>query len=173
MVDINFIGHSRGTVGAVSEALQTLAGTTDPALRGGYMQMTLLDPHPANNLYGHFSAIPNVDPVDQLAGLVILFQGIAQDPQVVVYPPSNVMQVQDFYEQTPAGQFLFLYLNEILLNLWGEATTSLPNQSAQPIESRNLTNVIAPGIGRIGHSEVHDWYMANVVDTNETFTFFG
>ncbi len=47
VVDINFIGHSRGTV-VISEVLQDLVGTNDPALRGGYMQMTLLDPHPAN-----------------------------------------------------------------------------------------------------------------------------
>jgi len=170
VVDINFIGHSRGTV-VISEVLQALAGTSDPALRGGYMEMTLLDPHPANNLYGPFSFDPAIQAADQFAGLVILFQALAKDPQVVV--PPNVMQVQDFDQQTPAGQLGFHYLSELLLNFWGEPPTAIPNQSAQPIKSRNLTNVMAPGLGLIGHSEVHDWYMANVVDTNATFTYFG
>ncbi len=36
-----------------------------------------------------------------------------------------------------------------------------------------MTGMIAAGIGLIGHSEIPDWYLANVVDTNETFTYFG
>jgi hypothetical protein len=170
VVDINFIGHSRGTV-VISETLQDLVGTNDPALRGGYMQMTLLDPHPANNLFGHFSWVPAIQVSDDLAALTLLFQELTRDPQVLV--PSNVMQAQLFDQQTPAGQLGFQSPLEFLLNLWGETASAIPNQSSQPIEVQSLTNVVAPGIGRIGHEQVHEWYQANVVDTDQTFTFFG
>jgi hypothetical protein len=170
VVDINFIGHSRGTV-VVSEVLQDLVGTNDPALRGGYLQMTMLDPHPANLSFSKFSWDAFLPLANDFADVMIAFEALARDPQVAV--PSNVMQTQLFDEQTPAGQLGFLYPSEILLNLWGEAASAIPDQSVQPIEEKNLTGVTAAGIGLIGHSEVYDWYLANVVDANETFTYFG
>jgi hypothetical protein len=168
VVDINFIGHSRGTV-VVSQVLQDLVGTTDPALRGGYMQMTLLDPHPANNLYGQFSLNPFIEEASSFAGLVLAFQFLTQDPQVVV--PANVAQVDLFHEQTPSAQ-IFPDPLEFFLNLWGDPPSEIRNDSAHPILDRTLTNVNAPGIGLIGHTETHSWYEANVVDTNRTFTYF-
>lgn len=180
VVDINFIGHSRGTV-VISEVLQDLVGTMDPALKGGYMQMTLLDPHPANPAFSQFSAAPFLPVANDLATLVTIFEALTQDPQVVV--PSNVEQMQEFDEQTPAGQLGFLMgfletfsssqLLEFVYNTWGERAASLPDQSAHPIEEKNLTNLFASGIGLIGHSEVPLWYLANVVNTKETFTYFG
>jgi hypothetical protein len=171
VVDINFIGHSRGTV-VVSEVLQDLVGTTDPALRGGYMQMTLLDPHPANPAYSQFSWASFLPGGNDLAALVFAFELLTRDPQVVI--PPNVEQVLEFDEQTPAGSLGFLF-NDILefwLNLWGELPAAIPNHSAQAIEAMSLTNVSAPGIGLIGHGEVPLWYLANVVDANETFNYF-
>lgn len=168
VVDINFIGHSRGTV-VISEVLQDLVGTNDPALRGGYMEMTLLDPHPANPFISATNWDPFIPLANDLAALVISYELLALDPRVVV--PSNVMQTQLFDQQTPAGQFGFSDLLEVLLNTWGQTASALIDQSAQPIKERNVTSVNAPGIGLIGHSEVPDWYMANVVATKETFTF--
>jgi len=180
VVDINFIGDSRGTV-VVSNVLQDLVGTTDPALQGGYMQMTLLDPHPANLLYSPLSWLPSLSQANDLVLLGILVNYFAQDPQVVV--PSNVDQVQDFDEQTPAGNWQFLQgfldtfsvsqLLEFMFALWGETAASLPNHSGRPIEQVNLTDVFVAGIGLIGHAEVPQWYLENVVYTNETFTYFG
>jgi hypothetical protein len=170
VVDINFIGHSRGTV-VISEVLQDLVGSNDPALRGGYMQMTLLDPHPANPLFSQFSFIPNISVAQDFAVLVFVVELLMRDPQVVV--PANVLGVQEFDQQTPAGQLGFQTLDEILLNLWGELPSALPNQSSQSIRSQNLTNVTAPGIGLIGHEQVPDWYLVNVVDPDKTFDYFG
>jgi hypothetical protein len=183
VVDIHFIGHSRGTV-VISEVLQDLVGTTDPALQGGYMEMTLLDPHPANLFYSQFSWASSLPLANQLAVLVTTFEGLVQDPQVVI--PSNVDQVEDFDQQTPAGQAGFLLgflanyntnlslaisqLDEFVLNLWGETAASLSNHSGQPIEETNLTNA-AYQFGLVGHSEVPLWYLNNVVDPNETFTY--
>jgi hypothetical protein len=170
VVDINFIGHSRGTV-VISEVLQSLVGTSDPALRGGYMEMTLLDPHPANPAFSQFSAASFLPGGNQLAEFVTAYELLTRDPQVIV--PSNVEQTQEFDQQTPAGQLGFSTLLETWINLWGELPSALPNQSGQAIEAKNLTNVVAAGIGRIGHSEVPNWYLANVVDTNQTFNYFG
>jgi hypothetical protein len=168
VVDINFIGHSRGTV-VISEVLQALVGTNDPALRGGYMEMTLLDPHPANLAFSQFSWVPFFPAANDFAALVVAFEFLTHDPQVVV--PSNVKQTYLYDEQTPSGQLGFANLSEVLLNFWGEQTSALPNQSAQSIVETNLTNVIAPGIGLIGHYEVPLWYLDNVVYKNKTFTY--
>lgn len=168
VVDINFIGHSRGTV-VISEVLQNLAARIDPATQGGYMQMTLLDPHPANPQLAGFSFNPALPLSVAFADIVVLFETLMNDPQVIV--PPNVQAVQEFDQQTPVG-VPFSDLSEQLLNFWGELPSALPNQSGQPIQSVNLTNVNAPGIGFIGHTEVHDWYQANVVNTNKTFTYF-
>lgn len=169
VVDINFIGHSRGAV-VVSQVLQDMVGTSDPALAGGYMEMTLLDPHPANVNFSSFNWDPFLPLANDLATLTTIFELLASDPQVVI--PPDVRQTQLFDQQTPAGQLGFHYLSEILINLWGERASALPNQSGRPINEKNLTDVTAPGIGLIGHSEVHDWYLANVVDANKTFDYF-
>ena len=168
VVDINFIGHSRGTV-VISEALQALAGRNDPAIQGGYMQMTLLDPHPANTQFTAFSFNPASPLSVAFADIVLLFETLTNDPQVVV--PPNVKAVQEFDQQTPVG-VPFNSLSELLVNFWGELPSALPNQSGQPIQSVNLTNVNTPGIGYIGHYEIPTWYQANVVNINKTFTYF-
>jgi hypothetical protein len=154
----------------VSQALQDLEGANDPAFHGGYIQMTMLDPHPANNLFGPLNWVASNLLADYIAAAAYIFQALVQDPQVVV--PSDVTQAEVFDQQTPSGQH-FAAPVEQFLNLWGEVPSALPNQSGQPIPSQNLTGVIAPGIGLIGHDEVHDWYMANVIDPNKTFTYFG
>jgi hypothetical protein len=51
VVDIHLIGHSRGTV-VVTQALNVLMGklnTSESPFGGSYVELTLLDPHPANN----------------------------------------------------------------------------------------------------------------------------
>ena len=63
---------SSATVAAtvvVSQVLQDLVGTNDPALHGGYLQMSLLDPHPANNLFGQFSLDPLIPDAGDFAEL--------------------------------------------------------------------------------------------------------
>src|SRR5262249_21641263 len=50
VIDLHLIGHSRGTV-VISQALLDLQGSSVSQLAGGYVKMTMLDPHPALN-YG-------------------------------------------------------------------------------------------------------------------------
>jgi hypothetical protein len=169
VVDVQFIGHSRGCV-VISQALEDLAGTSDPALAGGYLQMTMLDPHPASDRFGwYFSFFPNR--LGLLAAVVLVgFQFAADDPQVVV--PGNVDEAEVFYEHTPAWN-LFPDVGEFLINFWGEPPGALINNSGLPIRSQNLTGQPAPGGGHVGHDEVHDWYQVNVADAQKTFTYFG
>ena len=47
-VDLEFIGHSEGTV-VNTYAIVTLQGEMTPQLKAGYIEDTLLDPHAANN----------------------------------------------------------------------------------------------------------------------------
>ncbi len=47
-VDVDFIGHSEGTV-VNTYALVKLAGEMTPQLKSGFIEDTLLDPHAANN----------------------------------------------------------------------------------------------------------------------------
>ncbi len=47
VVDVQFIGHSRGSV-VISQALEDLQNTAFTPLKKGYRIMTMLDPHPAS-----------------------------------------------------------------------------------------------------------------------------
>jgi hypothetical protein len=178
VVDINFIGDSRGAV-VVSQVLQALNGTTDAALKGGFMQMTLLDPHPADVADNFFRWLPNLSQADQLALWGLLIDYIVHDPPIVV--PPNVDQVLDFDEQTAPGSLGFLngflathdptQLLEFMFSLWGETAASIVDQSGVVIEQKSLTNMFVPGLGLIGHAEVPLWYMDYVVGTNSTFDY--
>jgi hypothetical protein len=170
VVDIQFIGHSRGAV-VVSQAAQDLNGTSDPALRGAYMLMTLLDPHPASNASGLLLSFEPFVPLSlDIAVGTYVFQLLANDPQVLI--PSDVQQAEVFFQHTRVPN-KFQTASERLVNLWGETPTTLFNQSGQSIDSLDLTGAMAPGGGLVGHSEVHDWYEANVAAKDQTFTFFG
>jgi hypothetical protein len=169
VVDIQLIGHSRGGV-VISRAAQDLNGTPDPALRGGFLHMTLLDPHPASDAFGIFLSYNPFNPLDlSYAVATYTFQLFAKDPQVVI--PPNVQQAELFYQNTPVpGPFQSLL--EELTNYWGEPPSDLINQSGRPIHTMNLTGASAPKGGLVGHSEVHQWYEVNVAQKGQTFTFF-
>jgi hypothetical protein len=169
VVDLHFIGHSRGTV-VVSQAMQDLVGTTDPALQGSYIKATLLDPHPANILttgllYSSFPLTSRIVLPPYLA-----FELADRDPQVVV--PKNVKYTDVYYQHSSyLDGFIITDPAEFALNLWGEGPADgIINQSSAPIQWRNLTDVVevANGptglpIGPIGHSEVYLWYDVHVV----------
>jgi hypothetical protein len=153
-VDVHFIGHSRGAV-VISQALEDLQNTRVSALQEGYLWMTMLDPHPANNNLRKsgdgFSAQNSI--VGNLAvSQYRQFQAAAQDPQVVV--PPDVDYADDYFQHTAADTFPSSS-TERVLNLWGE--NHVIDHSAQPVHYTSLTS---PGLG---HSEVHDWYMAQII----------
>ena len=162
VVDLHLMGHSRGGV-VISQALINLSSSSDSAIIGGYKIMTMLDPHPANNSYANpdFSAANNV--FGQLAAKVFQsFQSVAEDPQVVI--PPNVDEADLYYQHTPASAFSPLKNPvESVINLWGEGLSFITNESSAVVQVHNLTGVVDPSLGPIGHGEVPDWYVAYVL----------
>jgi hypothetical protein len=174
VVDLHFVGHSRGAV-VISRAMQDLVArqTTDLALKGSYIKATFLDPHPANKSTillassdpRPFVALALRSPL--LAGvyatplaLYAVVSAAANDPQVVI--SSNDHYAEVYYQHTSYLSFGALSLSRYL-NLWGEGPSGgIINNSATTIHWHNLTGVDAV-IGPIGHEQVHIWYATNVV----------
>src|SRR5262249_36581084 len=95
--DLQPIGPSRRS-GVLTHALPPLAA-------GGYWRLTYLDPHPSHAPNeADFSAANNS--IGSLAlSIANEFQAAAQDPLPLIVP-SNVADVQVYYERTPASQIL-------------------------------------------------------------------
>ena len=169
VVDLDLIGHSRGAV-VISQALQDLYGTTDTALAGGYVKMTLLDPHPANNAYG-LASFSTTSPFASLVARSVLssFQQSANDPQVII--PPNVDAWDDVYQQTLASPgFDLTSPGESLMNLWGDDPTLIDNESGVlPSLDKNLSGMTLPEYGLIGHSEVPYFYDLYIVELGQIF----
>ncbi len=166
IVDVHFIGHSRGTV-IISQALMDLNGSNTVFenynldnvprwLKNGFQLMTLLDPHPANNEYSKLDRNKSLDK-NALSSLVAFgttkFQSEAQDDIVVV--PSNVWAAEDYYQKTAAKDAPG---NENIVNLWGLSVDELEDESYVTIQEHNVT-----GNG-IGHGEVVDDIYRAIVD---------
>ncbi len=159
VVDLNLIGHSRGAV-VVSQAMQELASTDDPALEGSFKEMTLLDPHPANIGDQSISYSPRnplswpaVAEYDSIVALV-------QDPKVVI--PANANQVVVYYQQTLYSAFPLLSL-ESNLNLQGDLAEIVNNSNVPITLEPALTGATLQDGSVVGHSEVPYWYLQNVV----------
>ena len=176
VVDVQFIGHSRGTV-VVSRALSDLAVNPGPReLRLGYYEVTLLDPHPARNrgsLLAGYVELTNGTGVSTIGGFsfdpasarsvalargTLLFQSLSADPFVKL--PANVDQTELFYqrlawdETTPGG---FEYATR--LNIWGERPGDINNQSGHPIDAVYIPDTQTGST--TGHTSVPTWYIDN------------
>ena len=150
-VDLHFIGFSRGA-DLNNVAIQTLATEEPPQLADGYVWETMLDPHPAQNLPFPRVSVGVVPFLSQFAEIALLsFQAIANDPPIVI--PTNVDKVDDYMQTTDATTLLNTSVFEYVINLWGEVP---PSNSVQPY----VQNLTGP---TIGHSEVPEWYVANVI----------
>ena len=185
VVDVQFIGHSRGSV-VISQALMDLSDTNPDttfdianvprSLSAGFDMMTMLDPHPANPIYGALSAAglgggvaPGTSILTSLAkragslvaaAAVESFQVSADDKNVVI--PSNVQAVEEYYQQSPTAYFTSG--DESYVNLWGEspAPDQIKNDSGLPLTPNvNVRNVSGPGVG---HMEIHHYYDSQVVE---------
>lgn len=160
VVDLQLIGHSRGGV-VISQAgldLQILENNgLLPQLKAGFLEMTFLDPHPANNNTptNWYSASPGI--LGQAVTNIYTFvQSRMQDPQAVV--PTNANQVEVFYQHTS-------YQNaatwqERIFNIWGQIPV-VGQPTGSPVEYYDVTNL--PGGN--GHGEVPTWYLTNIIPT--------
>jgi hypothetical protein len=158
VVDVHFIGHSRGAV-VISQAIATLpslAAGFEP-LQAGYLKMTMLDPHPARNATPGFYDAKNSHAGRLAVERYLEFQAKAVDPDVVV--PGSVAEAEDYYQNTLVRD---LSGKESILNLWGEYEIASP----VPISLHNLTGP------NVGHYEVITYYLDNVVNKGLTVTPF-
>jgi len=148
-VNLDFIGHSEGTV-VNTYAIVKLESMMTPQLKAGFIEDTLLDPHAANNnLPGQ--QISFAGPLAGLARMIVTnYQASANDPPVFV--PSVVDEAQVFFEHsqsTASG----------IYNLWGQ----VPVRSDGPVvHYYNLTNM---GVTHSGKTGVNYWYRNFIVPT--------
>jgi hypothetical protein len=148
-VDLEFIGHSEGTV-VNTYAIVTLQNQMTPELNSGYIEDTLLDPHAANN---------NV-PGQQMSfggalggvarDIVTNYQAQAKDPAAFI--PSVVDQAQVFFQhsQSTAGE---------IYNLWGQVPVK---SNGAVVHYYNLTDMGATHSGKTG---VNYWFRNFIAPT--------
>ena len=148
-VNLDFIGHSEGTV-VNTYAIVKLESTMTPELKAGYIVDTLLDPHAANNnLPGQ--QISFAGPLAGLArSIVTNYQSEAKDPPAFV--PSIVDQAQVFFQHTAATA-------GGIYNLWGQ----VPVRSDGPlVHYYNLSDM---GVTHSGKRGVALWYRNFIAPT--------
>jgi hypothetical protein len=148
-VDLEFIGHSEGTV-VNTYAIVKLEREITPQLKAGYIEDFLLDPHAANNdVPGQQMSVAG--PLSGLASLVIThYQGVAKDPPVFV--PSAVDEAFVFFEHSQATA-------SGIYNLWGQ----VPVRSDGPlVHYYNLTDM---GVTHSGKTGVDWWFRDFIAPT--------
>src|SRR5262249_18002828 len=148
--DLEFIGHSEGTV-VNTYAIVKLSSEMTPELKSGFIEDTLLDPHAANNGLATGQQISYAGVLAGLAqDIVTHYQAEAKDPPA--FFPSIVDEAQVFYEHTAATA-------GGIYNLWGQ----VPVQSNGPlVHYYNLTEM---GVTHSGNTGVPEWYRNFIVPT--------
>ena len=147
-VNLDFIGHSEGTV-INTYAIVKLKEMMTPGLQAGYINDTLLDPHAANNnLPGQQLSIAGGILAPLAKSIITNYQGEAKDPPV--YVPSVVDQAQVFFEHTAAK-------GNDLYNLWGQ----VPVKSYGPVV--HYYNLTPSKVTHSGKTGVQFWYRNFIV----------
>ncbi len=150
-VDLEFIGHSEGTV-VNTYALVTLQGEMTPQLKSGYIVDTLLDPHAANNnvVSGQQMSFGGVLGDSGPRWIVTDYQAEAKDPPP--FFPSSVDQAQVFFEHSQSTA-------AAIYNLWGQ----VPVKSEGPVvHYYNLTDM---GVTHSGKTGVNYWFRDFIAPT--------
>ena len=148
-VDLEFIGHSEGTV-VNTYALVKLSKEMTPQLKSGFIEDTLLDPHAANeNVPGQQMSFGGV--LGGLASAIVNdYQAEAKDPPAMI--PSIVDEAQVFFEHSQASA-------GAIYNLWGQ----VPVKSEGPVvHYYNLTDM---GVTHSGKTGVNYWFRDFIAPT--------
>jgi hypothetical protein len=149
-VDLEFIGHSEGTV-VNTYAIARLQTQMTPQLDAGFIKDTLLDPHAANNHVASGKQISYAGPLGGLAHMIITsYQGKSNDPPA--YFPAVVDEAQVFYQHSPAKA-------SAIYNLWGQ----VPVKSDGPLV--HYYSLTAAGATHSGNTGVALWYRNVVAPT--------
>jgi pimeloyl-ACP methyl ester carboxylesterase len=150
VVDLHLIGHSRG--GSVVTQAAALLPTELAPLQGGFLKLSLLDPHPARNgpvpYYSH-----STGPIGVFSGkLFVAFQAQANDPPLTI--PAAADRTEIFLQQTLAPDAVNPL--ELFIISWGEVPAGGATDSAVYY---NVTELVR------SHYGVHDFYQLVVVPT--------
>ncbi len=149
-VDLEFIGHSEGTV-VNTYAIVKLSTEMTPQLKSGFIEDTLLDPHAANNDIVSGTQMSFAGALSGLAKAIVTnYQGEAKDPPA--YFPSIVDEAQVFYEHSSATA-------SGIYNLWGQ----VPVKSDGPLV--HYYNLTPSGVTHSGNTGVPEWYRNYIVPT--------
>lgn len=150
-VSLHFIGHSEGTV-VNSLTAQLLQIKQSPNIERGYIKMTMLDPHAANNSApGYQYSIKNGLSGDIAKWVIRTYQWGAEDPYASV--PKNVDSADVFWQHTRVE---VANANHGIYNLWGQV----------PVRGKaRYYDLTGPGISHSGDFGVQNWYRFNVVPT--------
>ncbi len=190
VIDLDLIGHSRGA-GVSTQAIADLASdpafTHSRALRGGWIELTWLDAHPARNLASlatglaelaagtdslnraaWFSYIPSSSLSQTALSTILSVQQVMDDPLPVV--PRIVDRLDVIWQNNPAPALsprTTANAFDNLANAWGYSPAKIAalglNPSHVPLHSIHLT--AAPGFGLVSHYEVPLWYLKFVAPT--------
>lgn len=148
-VDLEFIGHSEGTV-INTYAIIDLERSMTPQLAAGDIQDTLLDPHAANNnVPGQQMSFGGI--LAAVARPIVTdYQAEAKDPPALI--PAVVDQAQVFFQHSQAtpGQ---------IYNLWGQ----VPVKSEGPLV--HYYNLTAMGATHSGKTGVNYWFRDFIAPT--------
>jgi hypothetical protein len=148
VVDVHLIGHSRG--GDVVSLVAGELNRSAPPLSGGYLKLTLLDPHPARNGPVAYDSSSN-GPIGTLAQMQYLaFQSSTNDPPLTI--PPGVDGAEIFYQQTNVLETLLP--EEHLLNSWGEVPAG---GATARVTYYNMTGSVN------SHEGIHDFYNQQIV----------
>lgn len=163
VVDIHLIGHSRGTV-VVTQALQHLS-TASPSFEGGYIELTLLDPHPASNKFGQWADF-GTNGKGKETDLAIAadlytdhFQEIANDPPLML--PKGIKKIDIWYQQTRANDLVGDSDGADTMNLWGFYKVG----EGQAIRNNSGLTIKPILIPHTAHNQVPNVYERQVVET--------
>lgn len=168
VVDLHFIGHSRGTV-MVSQALLEWKTRPDPALRGSYLKVTLLDPHPANNVLSPQESIRDEAVEGTCYRTYKEIQTQIKDPLVTLPDGIGLREATVWFQQTPylviQGEHGINPTDDDYacpLNLWGRGASmdNVVNESRAVVVRKNLTGFRFAGGRAIDHSGVVALYQA-------------
>jgi hypothetical protein len=159
VVDLHFIGHSRGTV-VVNQAFTTLQADlpADSPTRNGYWRETLLDPHPAHAVNQAPFSITSGRTGQVALAAGNLVQTSDQDPLPIIVP-SQVTETQVYHQHSPTSYAPYLSA-EAIISPNGLAPGNGVNLTPGAGTFINGLDLTTPGIV---HSGVWAWYLANVI----------
>jgi hypothetical protein len=171
VVDVHFIGHSRGTV-VISEALKEWKARPSDPLKGSHVRVTLLDPHPATN---------DVSPQEDVAPSAFAgafysryrqVQSQVDDPLIELPGGIGIREAEVWFQHSRVRDILAAPVVRdadmplVGINLWGlGASTDVITPRTDPsirILWRNLTSFTFDDGAMIDHPGVADYFQAHI-----------